>query len=120
MKIFVSHCTKFNYEEELYKPLRESALNEENEFVFPHEEGSRINIHDEIRDCDIVIAECTQTDFEQGLELGWANGAYVTTLCFYKTGSHISDSLHVVSENVIAYDSMETIIQKVKEVGETL
>jgi hypothetical protein len=120
MKIFVSHSTKSNFEDELYKPLRDSELAAENEFVFPHETGAQIVIKDVIRDCDLVIAECTQTDFEQGLELGWANGAYVTTVCFYKTGTQIPESLHAVSENVIAYDSVDSILQKIKDVGETL
>jgi hypothetical protein len=120
MKIFVSHSTKFNFVEELYKPLRNSELNEKHEIILPHENGQHIETKDIIRDCDLVVAEVSYPSTGQGIELGWANESYVTIVCFYKTGTEISGSLKYVSESIIAYDSVDTIIQKIKEVGETL
>ncbi len=130
MKIFISHSTKTNYEEELYIPLQNSELNGIHEFVFPHaaegeprqgrENGQEIVIKDVIRDCDLVLAECSNPTFEQGLELGWASGAYVTTICFYKAGTEVSSELQHVSESINEYTTVEDMIQKVKEVADTL
>ena len=120
MKIFISHSTKTNFEEELYIPLQNSELNGVHEFVFPHENGQEIVIKDVIRDCDLVLAECSNPTFEQGLELGWASGAYVTTVCFYKAGTEVSSELQHVSDSISEYNTVEDMIQKVKEVADTL
>lgn len=120
MKIFISHSTKGNYEEELYIPIQNSELNDQHEFVFSHENGQAINIKDVIRDCDLVVAEVSDPTFEQGLELGWAGAAYVTTICFYKTGTTVSPLLQHVSDNVNEYASIEDLIKKVKEAAEAL
>lgn len=120
MKIFVSHATQGNFEEELYIPLQNSKLNEEHEFVFPHESGESMSVKDIIRDCDLVLAEVSNPTFEQGLELGWANGAYVTTICFYKAGVQPSPMLQQVSDSVTVYNSMEDLIAKVKEAADAI
>jgi hypothetical protein len=120
MKIFVSHSTKFNYKDELYQPLRESELSKKHEFIFPHEEGKEILSKDIIRDCDLVVAEVSNPLFDQGLELGWANGAYVSIVCFYKAGSEVSNSLKFVTDSIFEYDSMETMIAKITEIAEAL
>jgi hypothetical protein len=120
MKIFVSHATQGNFEEELYIPLQNSKLSEEHEFVFPHEGGEAINVKDVLRDCDLVLAEVSNPTFEQGLELGWANGAYVTTICFYKAGSQPSPFLQEISENVNMYNSFEELVNKVKEAADAI
>lgn len=115
MKIFVSHSTKFNYEEELYKPLRNSALNQEHEIILPHEDGQHIQTKDVIRDCDLVVAEVSFPSTGQGIELGWANGSYISIVCFYKEGATVSDSLKYVTETIVPYSSIDTVITKIKE-----
>lgn len=37
MRIYVTHSSGFNYKNELYLPLRNSALNEKHEITLPHE-----------------------------------------------------------------------------------
>lgn len=118
MKIFVSHSTNGNYEEELYIPLQNAESLKDHEFIFPHE--SDIVIKDVIRDCDLVIAECSDPTFEQGLELGWGNGAYVSTMCFVKAGTTASPLLQQVTETVTEYSSIEDMIAKIKEAADTI
>ena len=130
MKIFISHSTNGNFEEELYIPLQNSELNDKHELVFPHaaegeprqglESGNELEIKDVIRDCDLVLAEVSDPTFEQGLELGWASGAYVTTICFYKEGTEPSPLLPKVSENINAYGSLEDMVKKVQEAADAL
>lgn len=120
MKIFVSHSTTFNYQEELYKPLRESELNTKHEIVFPYENGQEIAIKDVIRECDLVVAEVSSPSFEQGVELGWANGAYISIVCFYKPGTQVSSSLKYVTDTVLEYNSMDAMITKITETVDAL
>lgn len=120
MKIFVSHSTKFDFKNELYKPLRESELNSKHEIILPHESDTEVSTKDMIRDCDLFIAEVSYPSTGQGIELGWANGAYVTSVCFYKAGSEVSSSLKYVTDNIFEYDSMDTMIAKIKEMANAL
>lgn len=130
MKIFISHSTKNNFVDELYTPLQNSELDEKHELILPHaaegeprqglEEGQSTPIKDVIRDCDLVVAECSDLTFEQGIELGWASGAYVTTICFYKAGTQPSPVLQQLSDNVIAYTSIDEMIKQVQELADTL
>jgi hypothetical protein len=60
MKIYICHPKELNYEEELYKPIRDSNLNTKYEFIFPHEvyqDAKDFVSKDIIRTCDLVIAE---------------------------------------------------------------
>lgn len=120
MKIFISHSRKYNFEEELYKPLRNSELNKKHEIILPHENGQQIDTKDIIRDCDLVVAEVSFPGTGQGIELGWANGSYVSIICFYKPGSEISKSLKYVTDTIVEYDFFETMSKKITEVVDTL
>ncbi len=120
MKIFICHSTKSNFEEELYIPLQNSELNEKHELVFPHEGGTEMQVKDIIRDCDLVLAEVSDPTFEQGLELGWASGAYVTTICFYKSSIEVSPLISQVSDSINVYGSIEEMVKKVEEAADAL
>ena len=120
MKIFVSHSTNFNFKDELYTPLRNSELNSKHELVLPYEEGKEVIIKDVIRDCDLVVAEVSNPDFEQGIELGWANEAYVSIICFYKPGSTVSPAIKYITESVSEYDSVENMLKSITAVIEAL
>lgn len=120
MRIYISHSTTFDYKNELYKPLRESALNSKHEIILPHENDNEVSTKDVIRDSDLFVAEVSYPSTGSGIELGWANSAYVTIACFYKTGSEISSSIKYVTDNVFPYDSIESVIAKVAELAEAL
>lgn len=120
MKIFVSHSTKFNFEEELYKPLRNSEFNQKHELILPHENGAQNETKDVIRDCDLVVAEVSFPSTGQGIELGWASAEYVSTVCFYKQGSQISESLKYISDDINEYTTMDTVIAKITQIADTL
>ena len=43
MKIYIGHSNDFNFKEELYMPIINSKLNEENQFIFPHLSDNTFN-----------------------------------------------------------------------------
>ncbi|HWY79062.1 MAG TPA: hypothetical protein VNW29_01765 [Candidatus Sulfotelmatobacter sp.] len=120
MKIFISHSRAFNYREELYKPLRNSELNKKHEIIFPHEDEQERETKDSIRDADLVVAEVSFPSTGEGIELGWANASYVSIICFYKSGSKISNALQHVTADIFVYDSMDSMIAKITEFVDAL
>lgn len=118
MNIYVTHSKKFNFHEELYKPLRSSALNVNHQFFLPHEFNdepydSRNLIMN--KQCDLILAEISYPSTGQGIELGWADLNHIPIVCAYKTGAKISSSLTVVSHDFIEYGSAIDLITKLGE-----
>ncbi len=116
MKIYVAHSTQFNYQEELYKPLRSSQLDTKNEIILPHENSLELfNSKEYFDSCDLVIAEVSFPSTGEGIELGWANIKNVKIICVYRAGSKFSSSLKAVSKDFIEYSSSSDLIQKLEK-----
>ncbi len=113
MKIFVSHSKDFDYDNELYKPIRSSSLNSEHEFFLPHEEERKINTQDIIKGSDLILAEVSLPATGQGIELGWANILNVPILCISKEGTSISRSLKYITDNFIVYTDSADMLNKI-------
>lgn len=118
MNIYVTHSKKFDFHEDLYKPLRSSPLNVNHQFFLPHE------FNDEPYDsknlifnkgCDLIIAEISYPSTGQGIELGWSDVFHIPIVCVYMTGAKISSSLTVVSHDFIEYGSPVDLISKLSE-----
>lgn len=113
MKIYVAHSTGFNFQDELYKPLRNSELNKIHEITLPHENSDKqFNSKEYLKSCDLVLAEVSYPSTGQGIELGWANLYKVPIICIYKNGSKYSGALTAVSEKFIEYNDTEDLITK--------
>lgn len=112
MKIFVSHTKDSDYVHELYRPLRDSNLNNEHDFFLPHEGGRGVKTKHEIQASDLVLAEVSYPATGSGIEIGWADAANVPLLCVYKEGSKVSGSLKYLTDNFIEYSSPEDLIEK--------
>jgi|WetSurMetagenome_2_1015567.scaffolds.fasta_scaffold1503864_1 hypothetical protein len=111
MKIYVTHSTSFDYQNELYKPLRNSELNLNNEITLPHEKSSALfDSKNYMQNCDLVIAEVSYPSIGQGIELGWANMYDKRIICIYKSGSKTSSSINAVSKEIYAYSTADDLI----------
>lgn len=115
MKIFVAHSSNFNFKEELYKPLRESALNTQHEIFLPQENGKEVVTKETIKNSDVVVAEVSYASTGQGIELGWADVFGVPIVCIYKEGSKISGSLQFITKEFIIYKNKEEMVDKLSE-----
>lgn len=112
MKIYVSHSREFDFENELYKPLKESNLKWDNTFFFPHENGKDLDTQEEIKGSDMILAEVSFPSTGQGIECAWASMARVPILSISKEGSKISGSLKRLTENAIVYSGSEDLVSK--------
>ncbi len=72
MKVTVVHSSKFNFQDELYTPIRTSELNSKYDFFLPHAGGREVNTKAEIRGPDLVVAEVSYPSMGEVIELGWA------------------------------------------------
>jgi len=113
VKIYFGHSKDFDFKKELYKPIRESILNNEHEILFPHETDEFFNSKDRIKNSDLMIAEVTYPATGLGIELGWAEMLKTPILCVYKKGSKISGSLKVVTKDFIEYENSDDLVEKI-------
>ncbi len=112
MKIYISHSSNFDYQNELYRPL-EQAFSAEHDLYLPHSpENAGKNSKDIIADSDVVLAEVSYPSTGQGIELGWAEAAEVSILCFHKTGSRPSGALDHIAMKIITYDDEHSMTSK--------
>lgn len=120
MKIYVTHSTGFDYQNELYQPLRDSGLNNSHQITLPHDKSSRpFNSKEYIKDCDLILSEVSYPSTGQGIELGWADFYKVPIVCICKKGASPSGALNVVSDTFIEYENREEMIRKVSDYLET-
>lgn len=113
MNIYISHSSSYDYENELYKPIKESELSHLHHFFLPHEpENIDVDAKDELKQTDILVAETSFPSTGQGIELGQANVAGVPIVCFYKIGTKPSSSLRFVTDEIIEYTDVPDLLAK--------
>lgn len=115
MNIYFCHSKDFDFQKELYKPIRASGLNAEHTFVFPHESSETVHSKERIKACDAVFAEVSLPATGLGIELGWAEMMGKRIACFFKKGSRVSRSLGFITKELVEYDGAEDLVEKVGE-----
>ncbi len=108
-KIYVCHSTAFDFQKELYEPLRQSDLTTEYDFVFPHDKVDIGNSKDIIINSDIVLAEVSYASTGMGIELGWANMIGKPIVAIYSESYKPSSSIHIVADSLISYTNKNFI-----------
>lgn len=116
MNIYVSHCGgEYDYENELYKPIKESELAVAHNFFLPHEpQNIDTDAVTELKHTDILVAEASFPSTGQGIELAQAKAAGVPIICFYKAGAKTSSSLRFVTDKIIGYTDTFDLLAKLE------
>jgi hypothetical protein len=116
MIIYVAHASAFDYQNELYTPLRESQLNTEHTIVLPHEHSTaQFNSKEFLKKCDLVLAEVSYPSKGREIELGWASEYGVPIIYLFKKGTKGQDSPKDISNTSIEYDNVEEMITKLSK-----
>lgn len=111
MKFYISHSTHFNYNDELYTPLREHTQNID--FYFPHAENPEAtNTRHIIENVDYVLAEVSYPSTGQGIELAWAHDVAVPIIGIHKSNAVISSSLKLICSKIYAYETIHEVIDR--------
>jgi len=115
MNIYISHSSAYDYENEIYKPLKKSELAQLHHFFLPHEpENVDVAAKDELKRTDVFVAEASLPSTGQGIELGLASAAGVPIICFYKTGTKPAGSLRFVTDKIIEYSDTHDLLAKLQ------
>lgn len=114
MKIYVVHSRDIDYINELYNPIKNSSVYENNTVIFPHESDKSVNSKEIIKEADLVIAEVSKDSIGMGIELGWAEFVGDEILCISKTGLKISSSLKYITNNFIEYEDSTDLVVKLE------
>ncbi|MEX0916530.1 MAG: hypothetical protein WDZ44_00250 [Candidatus Spechtbacterales bacterium] len=118
MKIYVAHSRNFDFQQELYEPLRNSTLVKKHEFVFPHSESEGpFNSKQLFQEgCDLVLAEVSYPATGLGIELGWADFLKIPIACIHKKDVKVSVSLKAVSNTFFEYSDSQNLITQVEKI----
>ncbi len=115
MKIIVTHSSGWDFIEKLYKPIRNSDLNNQHSFLLPQEKEEEGVTKELIQNADLVFAEVSYPSTGQGIELGWANIYNTPIVCFHMQDHKPSNSIKYVSKNLISYTNEQDLINKLRE-----
>jgi hypothetical protein len=111
MKIYLSHASDFDYQTELYEPLKRSPLWKKHEIFLPHDGNNRaVRAKDVMGTYDLLAAEASYPSTGQGIEIGLAVAAGVPIVYFYKTGTTPSSSLRYYTGNFLQYNSVDELL----------
>ncbi len=116
MKIYVGHSSAIDYKNEIYRPIRESVINSEHEFILPHETSDNPgNTFEQLADCDLMIADISEKSLGLGIELGWADRAGVPIVCISREGVKFSPSVETVCDCFYSYRDGATLVGAIEQ-----
>jgi|WetSurMetagenome_2_1015567.scaffolds.fasta_scaffold720672_2 hypothetical protein len=116
--IYFGHSREFDYQNELYIPIRESKLNKEYNIIFPHEYSQELYDTKGLfksAKCDLFATEVSYPSTGLGIEMAWAGLYNIPIICFYKKDAKISGSLQAVTDKFIEYKDKTDLINKLRE-----
>ncbi len=120
MRIYLAHSTGYDFESELYIPLR-GAFSREHELLLPHEgHPDGVESRAIIAGSDVVLAEVSLPSTGQGIELGWANASGVKIICFYRAGAKPSGALRFISDTLIEYSGSDAMVARIQAALEAI
>lgn len=115
MNIYIAHSNSFDYEKELYEPIKKIKIDNV-KIQLPHDKSKELfNSKKYFKECDLIFAEVTHPSTGLGIELGWADIIGVEIICLSKEGGKVSNSLKAVTENFITYTNKEELKTTIEE-----
>ncbi len=105
MKIYIIHSREFDFESQLYAPIKAcQSLMQEHEVILPHDANTAGQFSKPIIDAsDIIFAEISFPSTGMGIELGWAHAANKTIICLCKHNKQSSSSIKYICKSIISY-----------------
>lgn len=117
MRIYIGHSTGFDFKEELYEPIKSSAMFSEHEFVFPHEVSLDVqNKKVFYQTIDLFVAEVSYPSTGLGIELGWAEELGKRIVCIHTSNSKPSSALVSVCDEFLSYSDEEGLQELLKRI----
>lgn len=120
MKLYIAHSSAFDYQNELYTPLKQ-AFGDIHELLLPHELNEQgIKSKDIIPHCDAILAEVSYPSTGQGIELGWADSNGVPIICFHHSDANVTSAIRFITDKHFSYDTTEQMVGSLAQLIEKL
>lgn len=117
MKIYFAHSRDFNYEQDLYRPLRECSELPQSDLIFPHEPGyNNQQTREFYHDLNLMIAEVSYPATGMGIELGWAYDSKVPIVCIAARNAKTSSSLKCLTDQFYYYGDQTELVEVIKQI----
>ncbi len=117
MKVYIGHSRGFDYQKELYEPIRKSPELSEYEIILPHEgDSNKSNPKAFYRNLDLFIAEVSYPATGLGIELGWASSGNTPIVAISKVGAEVSGSIHAVTDKFHQYHDEAELTKVIQEI----
>lgn len=116
MNIYIGHSTGTEYQESLYRPLKDSSIDERHELVLPHDSDEFFNSRKFLgNECDLFVAEVSEASTGLGIELGWADSYGVNLICIHQENSDPSSALKAVADELHSYSSADEMLEVINK-----
>jgi hypothetical protein len=111
MRIYVGHSRNFDFQKELYEPIRRSPLNKRHEIVLPHEHSNEaFPSSDFLTSCDLMIAEASWESAGLSTELQWAVSFGVPVILAVRKGHDPPKFLKPIAKGIVVYSDSKELI----------
>lgn len=118
MKIYVGHAgqEKWDFEAGLYRPLLDSDLAQQHEFILSYQQVKSFrDSEDIIKSSDLLVAEVSYASLGLGIEMAWARQYKVPVLAIHQKGTKPSSSVQIITDNVVVYEDSHSLIDVLEE-----
>ena len=116
MKIYIAHSRDFNYQNELYLPLKNSEIFKHHEFILPHDDNNYNHDRDFYKSIDLVIAEVSYPSTGLGIELGFLYDDNKKIYCIHKNNIKISSSINAITKKIYQYENEENMLNIISDI----
>jgi hypothetical protein len=63
-----------------------------------------------------MIAEVSHPSIGLGIEMGWADSMGLPIICAYRKGSKVSESIRMISSNIVEYSDPEQMVLEINRI----
>jgi hypothetical protein len=117
MRIYIGHSSSIDYKTDIYHPIRKSELNNQHEFILPHESSDQpTNTLELMKTFDLMIAEVSQPSTGLGIEMGLAHAIDLPIIAIHRDDATPSSSITTITKQIYSYhadnliETLETAI----------
>jgi hypothetical protein len=109
-KIYIAHSSSYDFQTELYIPVKNSRLYQVYNFILPHDNRAyHPDSKKEIRECKVFIAEISHASTGAGIEIGWADAFNVPIIFLHKSDYKPPAYYQEMSKHLCSYSSPSEI-----------
>jgi len=110
-RIYIGHSKDWDYQSGLYRPIKESILNNNYIIIFPHTpKGEEFVSERDLKKVDLFVAEVSLPSTGLGIELGFAHLFKIPILCIHRVGTTVRSSVKRLNCEIYEYAEIDEVV----------